>query len=316
MQGTNIPTLQIKLRTEVPATAKVPDLAVTPQPLRTSVADQRSASTSHGDGGQTLDQRQDAASAADPSTTPAAAPVSPDPGGLAQQGAVTDPPLSGPTASAAPAGAASMATPAADLMTSGAMPTPPVSQVGSALLTLSTGTDGTQQMSLRLEPEALGTVEVRIERAPDGSARVSVTADNPDTLQMMSGAQEDLHRALDAAGIPAGRALSFALGAEVRPASGLADLTFRPVTEDRTASQQSSGGTTAGGNPGQSGTMTGGNQGGGSQGLAGGSAGAGSGANTGSQTSDEGWATYAAPFQTGAASAGDSATGPFQPEGI
>lgn len=308
-QAADVPTLQIKLRAQGSDTAKAADQAATPQPLRSQVADQRAASTGHGDGEQASGQGQNAASAADPSNIPAAAPLSFDPG-VQAQAALSASPLSGTTEPAAPAAASPMAAPASDLVTSGAVPTSPVSQVGSALLTLSTGRDGTQQMSLRLHPEELGTVEVRIDRAPDGSARVSVTADNPNTLQMMSGAQDDLHKALDAAGIPAGRALSFALGTETRPPNGLADLAFRPVTEDRSASQQSSGGT-----PGQSGN-TGAGQGSGNQGLAGGSTGSGGNAHTGSQGGGEAWANYAAAFQPGVESDDDSSTGSFQPEGI
>ncbi len=317
-QATDVPTLQIKLRAEGPDTAKVPDQAATPQRLGPQMADRRPASTGHGDGGQASGQGRNATSAASPSTTPAAAPVSLDPGVPAQALAQAAESATSLPATATPAvsvAVAPMVAPASDLVTSGAMPTSPVSQLGSALLTLSTGGDGTQQMSLRLQPEELGTVEVRIERAPDGSVRVSVRADNPNTLQMISGAQDDLHKALDAAGIPAGRALSFVLGTETRPPNGLADLAFRPVTEDRPASQQSSDGTRAGGSPGQSGSMSN-SQGGGNQSLAGGSAGSGGGANTGSDGGSRSWANYAAAVQPAAEPAGDSVTGPFQPEGI
>src|SRR6185437_290728 len=112
-------------------------------------------------------------------------------------------------ASTRPEGTASasvLAAPASDLTTpSGAPTASPIGQIAPALLTLSRNSDGTQQIALRLQPEELGTVEVRIDRAPDGSARVSVTADNPDTLQMLTDAQSDLHKALDAAGISTGR---------------------------------------------------------------------------------------------------------------
>jgi hypothetical protein len=155
-------------------------------------------------------------------------------------------------------------------------------------------------MSLRLQPEELGMVEVRIDRAPDGSARVSVTADNPDTLEMLSGAQSDLHKALDAAGISTGRTLTFALAPESRSLN-LADLPSRPVGDDGSAGQQSTGG--GSGNATGHGGGTGGNTGSGMAG--GGSTGGSGGSSTGSSAGDSpnggrAWANYAQAFQTAA----------------
>jgi len=188
-----------------------------------------------------------------------------------------------------------LTTPASDLMTMSATPTPPVSQITRALLTLSTGSDGTQQITLRLQPEELGTVEVRIDRALDGSTSVSMTADNPDTLQMLTGAQSDLHKALDAAGIPADRALTFSLAQESRPPPGLADLPSQPIGGDSSTKQYPSGDGT--GNASSQGGSTSGNA---SGDMAGGRSSGSTGDDPagGSRDGRRGWANFSPTFQT------------------
>jgi len=90
----------------------------------------------------------------------------------------------------------------------------PAHQVAPALLSLGASVDGGQQLTLKLQPEELGTVVVRIDQRVDGTAHISVTADSPATLQLLAAEQADLHRALDAAGIPVtGRTLNLALTA-------------------------------------------------------------------------------------------------------
>jgi flagellar hook-length control protein FliK len=120
-------------------------------------------------------------------------------------------------------------------------------QIGPALLTLGTASDGTQQMTLRLQPEEMGTVQVRIDRAPDGTSQVNITADNPATLQLITSEQSDLHKALDAAGISAtGRTVTFGLTSE-GSASGTGSvnptgITANQTREDTSSGQQSMGG--------------------------------------------------------------------------
>jgi uncharacterized membrane protein YgcG len=279
-----------------PDAASVQDRTVTGPPHR-SPADERSASADrHDDSHGSAHDKDGSGQASASSIQAAASSVTADstqatPSQAQEASSISTAPLG----SAEPVAASLLAAPASDLATMSTVPASPVSQLAPALLTLSTGSDGTQQMSLRLQPEELGVVEVRIDRAPDGSARVNVTADNPDTLQMLSGAQSDLHKALDAAGISAGRTLTFALSAESRPLSGLADLPSRPVGDDGSAGQQSTGG--------GSGNATG--QGGGTSGNAGGSmAGGGSsggtagGSSDGSHQGGQAWANYAQAFQT------------------
>ena len=84
-------------------------------------------------------------------------------------------------------------------------------QLSPALVQLAHGPAGSAVI-LRLDPAGLGHVQVRIDRDPAGSPIVQVTADHPDTLQLLVADQPQLHRALDSAGIAAdGRTLSFAL---------------------------------------------------------------------------------------------------------
>ncbi|MEJ1978192.1 MAG: flagellar hook-length control protein FliK [Acetobacteraceae bacterium] len=74
---------------------------------------------------------------------------------------------------------------------------------------------GGHQLTLRLDPEELGKVDIRIDRAADGTATVQVTVDRAETLKLMLADQPQLHRALDAAGVPQdGRSLTLSLGAQ------------------------------------------------------------------------------------------------------
>lgn len=134
-----------------------------------------------------------------------------------------------PPAMPAPFAAALPVTSAATPAVSGGAPIPlasPAHQVAPALLALGSSADGAQHLTLRLQPESLGVVEVRIARSAGGTAHISVTADNEATLQLLTNEQADLHRALDQAGIPvAGRTLSLALSgvATADKAAGGAD---------------------------------------------------------------------------------------------
>src|SRR6185437_15821603 len=131
--------------------------------------------------------------------------------------------------------------------------------------------------------------------APDGSARVSLTADNPDTLQMLTDAQSDLHKALDAAGISTGRTLTFALASDSRPLPSLADLPSPPVGDDGSATQRPAGG--GSGNASSQESATSGNPGGN---MAGGGPSGGAPGESDSYSADggQGWANYAPTFQT------------------
>ena len=96
-------------------------------------------------------------------------------------------------------------------------------QVSAALVSLSAGGDGTQRMTLRLEPAELGQVQIRIDRAPDAPARVDITVERPETMTLLLRDQPQLQRALDVAGVPTdGRSLTLHLATPdlVAPSAG------------------------------------------------------------------------------------------------
>jgi flagellar hook-length control protein FliK len=91
-----------------------------------------------------------------------------------------------------------------------AHPASPAEQVAPALLTLAKTADGSQQMTVRLQPAGLGMVQVRIAQAASGTTQIEITADNPATLLALQRDQPQLHHTLDDAGIPAaGRIITF-----------------------------------------------------------------------------------------------------------
>jgi len=82
-------------------------------------------------------------------------------------------------------------------------------------------TAGLRHVSVQLNPEELGHVQVHIDRAPDGSAAVLVVVERPETLRLLIQDQAQLHRALDQAGLPQdGRSLNLSLGS---PGNGNSD---------------------------------------------------------------------------------------------
>ena len=92
----------------------------------------------------------------------------------------------------------------------GPEPAAPAHQVAAPLVAFASGANGNQRLTVRLDPEALGTVQVRIDRPKDGPARVEVTAERPETLALLQRDQPQLQRALDQAGVPPdGRTLVF-----------------------------------------------------------------------------------------------------------
>jgi hypothetical protein len=89
-------------------------------------------------------------------------------------------------------------------------PAMPAAQLAPALMTLAKTPDGSQQMTVRLNPDQLGMVQIRLDRAPSGATHIQILADRPETLQALQRDQPALHKTLDEAGIPgAGRTLAF-----------------------------------------------------------------------------------------------------------
>ncbi len=123
----------------------------------------------------------------------------------------------------APLSQAPARSPAADKLA----PPPAAVQVGPVLASFaaSAGQPGApQHLTIRLDPTDLGRVQVRIERSPDGSARVDLKVEKPETLLLLLRDQPQLHRALDLAGVPSTeRTLQFHLAPpDATPSGGMA----------------------------------------------------------------------------------------------
>jgi len=135
-----------------------------------------------------------AASATPASSDPGAAPAS---AALAPRAAIaTEPAAASPSARAAPSDT----------------PTP-AQQAVPALVSLGGG-QGIRQVTVRLEPVELGRLQIRLVQPKDGPAQVTVTAERPQTLDLLVRDEARLSRALDQAGVPAeGRSVTFHLAA-------------------------------------------------------------------------------------------------------
>lgn len=106
------------------------------------------------------------------------------------------------TAAAAPAATAAVSTPQA--------PSSPAAQIAPALVQMGHAPDGSQRLTVRLDPPDLGQVQVRIDRPAEAPARVEITVEKPETLTLLLRDQPQLQRALDQAGVPAeGRSVTF-----------------------------------------------------------------------------------------------------------
>lgn len=80
--------------------------------------------------------------------------------------------------------------------------------------------NGTDRISIRLSPAALGNVEVKLELSPDKTVQAIVTAEKPETLDMLERDARTLQRALEEAGL---RTNSDSLSFERRDPNGTAD---------------------------------------------------------------------------------------------
>ncbi len=92
-------------------------------------------------------------------------------------------------------------------------PPPPAAQLANAVANLHVGADGTSHVTIRLDPAELGHLQIRISRATDGTASVSVAVERPDTLATLQSDLGHLHQALDRAGLPEARNVTMHLAA-------------------------------------------------------------------------------------------------------
>jgi hypothetical protein len=69
-------------------------------------------------------------------------------------------------------------------------------------------------MTILLQPETLGQVQIHIDRPADGPARVDIAVERPETLTLLLHDQPQLQRVLDQAGVPTdGRSLTIHVAA-------------------------------------------------------------------------------------------------------
>jgi hypothetical protein len=86
----------------------------------------------------------------------------------------------------------------------------PIDQVVPAVVKILGATDGTQSVTVRLQPSELGQVQIRVDRSNEGMAHVSIMAERPETLQMLQRDEPRLQQTLDLAGVPSnGRIVTF-----------------------------------------------------------------------------------------------------------
>ena len=101
-------------------------------------------------------------------------------------------------------------------------------QVGPALISLATRTDGSNEITVSLNPKDLGEVQVHLIRGHDGTTTASSAASNPETLQELAQNVHHLHAALDMANVPAdGRTMNFITASAAAPGQGQSDLADR-----------------------------------------------------------------------------------------
>ena len=111
-------------------------------------------------------------------------------------------------------------------------PPPPAAQVAQALaepvrVVLSKPAEASDPhvTTIQIAPAELGRVEIRIERATDGLAKIQLVAERHDTLTKLIGDQSMLHHALDGAGLAAShRTIEFSLAPPAPPAPGSASF--------------------------------------------------------------------------------------------
>jgi flagellar hook-length control protein FliK len=122
----------------------------------------------------------------------------------------------GPSAGTSPATATPASAPATPSTgQSNATPPPtPAAQLASAVASLHVGADGTSHTTIKLDPAELGSVQIRISRATDGTASVSISVERPDTLATLQNDLGHLHQALDRAGLPDQRSVTLHLATQ------------------------------------------------------------------------------------------------------
>ena len=78
----------------------------------------------------------------------------------------------------------------------------PAEQLGQVLVSIARDPAGARHMTLQLQPDALGRLQIQVDQAPDAPTRVRISAERPETLALLQRDAPQLQRALDQAGVP------------------------------------------------------------------------------------------------------------------
>ncbi|MBN2753137.1 MAG: flagellar hook-length control protein FliK, partial [Rhodospirillaceae bacterium] len=92
-------------------------------------------------------------------------------------------------------------------------PVPPKQIADQVKVSITKGVDeGLDKINIRLRPNELGRIEVKLNVANDGTVRAMITADRPETLDVLRRDAAGMEKALQDAGLKTGQdSLSFSL---------------------------------------------------------------------------------------------------------
>jgi hypothetical protein len=78
----------------------------------------------------------------------------------------------------------------------------PAEQLAPVLISIARDPSGERHMTLQIQPEALGHLQIQIDHTPGSSLRVQIIVERPETLALLQRDTPQLLRALDQAGVP------------------------------------------------------------------------------------------------------------------
>jgi flagellar hook-length control protein FliK len=98
----------------------------------------------------------------------------------------------------------------------------PTPDLGALAITIATKSrEGSKQFDIRLDPPEMGRIDVRLSVDDNGKAQAHLSADKPQTLELLQRDSRNLERALKDAGLDlSNNGLNFSLKGEQRQADG------------------------------------------------------------------------------------------------
>jgi flagellar hook-length control protein FliK len=101
-------------------------------------------------------------------------------------------------------------SPVPDQLAQSAVRAAPADQIAPAMVGILKTADGPASVTVRLQPPELGQVQIRVDQTPGGATHIDITAERPETLQLLQRDEPRLQQALDQAGVLSnGRTVSF-----------------------------------------------------------------------------------------------------------